>query len=59
VIVNLIAATTTKTGLKVRAEIDPNTYPTGRKITKAEMAKINITRDDFRGDWNYTRHPRA
>ena len=59
VIVNLISATTTKAGLKVRAEIDPNLYPTGRKVTDAEMAKLNITRDPFHGEWNYTMHPRA
>jgi hypothetical protein len=59
VIVNLIGATTTKTGLKVRAEIDPNPYPKGRKITDAEMAALNITRDQFHGEWNYTLHPRA
>ena len=58
VIVNLIGATTTKTGLKVRAEIDPNTYPKGRKITDAEMASLNITRDQFHGEWNYTINPR-
>ena len=59
VIVNLISATTTKAGLKVRAEIDPNLYPTGRKVTDAEMAKLNIARDPFHGEWNYTLHPRA
>jgi hypothetical protein len=59
VIVNLIAATTTKTGLKVRAEVDPALYPTGRKVTDAEMAQLSITRDDFHGEWNYTLHPRA
>jgi hypothetical protein len=58
VIVNLIAATTTKAGLKVRAAIDPTLYPTGRKITPAEMATLNITRDEFHGEWNYTLHPR-
>ncbi len=59
VIVNLIAATTTKAGLKVRAEIDPSTYPKGRKIKTAEMAKLNIVRDEFHGEWNYTLHPRG
>jgi Rhodopirellula transposase DDE domain len=59
VIVNLIGATTTKTGLKVRAELDPTRYPKGRKITNAEMAKLNITRDEFHGEWNYTIHPRS
>jgi len=59
VIVNLIAATTTKTGLTVRAEIDPNLYTKGRKIKEAEMATLNIVRDTFHGEWNYTIHPRA
>ena len=54
VIVNLIAATTTKTGLKVSADIDPNIYPTGRKITDAEMDQLNLVRDEFHGEWNYT-----
>jgi transposase len=58
VIVNLIAATTTTAGLTVKAEIDPNTYPTGRKIKPAEMAKLNLARDEFHGEWNYTLHPR-
>lgn len=59
VIVNLISATTTTAGLKVRAEIDPNIYPTGRKITDAEMAELNIVFDEFHGDWNYTLRPRV
>jgi hypothetical protein len=59
VIVSLIGATTTKTGLKVRAGIDPNTYPKGIKIRNAEMATLNINRDEFHGEWNYTINPRA
>jgi Rhodopirellula transposase DDE domain len=59
VIVNLIAATTTKAGLTVRAEIDPCCYPKGRKITPEEMAKLALVRDDFHGEWNYTLHPRS
>ena len=57
VIVNLIAATTTKAGLKVRAELDENVYPKGRKVSDAEMATINISHDPFHGEWNYTIHP--
>ena len=53
VIVNLIAATTTKAGLKVRAELDVNIYPKGRKVTDAEIAAVNIRRDPFHGEWNY------
>ena len=56
-IVQLIAATTTKTGLKVQAEIDPNSYPAGVKVTDAEMDEINIHRHPFHGDWNYTISP--
>ncbi len=58
VIVSLISATTTKTGLKVQAEIDSTIYPTGIKVTDAEMSALNITRAEFHGDWNYTIHPR-
>lgn len=56
-IVQLIAATTTETGLKVRSEIDTNSYPSGVKVTDAEMEEINIRRHDFHGDWNYTISP--
>jgi hypothetical protein len=59
VIVQLIAATTTKTGLKVHCEIDPNTYPAGIKVSDAEIACINLHRHDFHGDWNYTIIPEA
>ena len=57
VIVDLIAATTTKTGLAVHAELDTNTYPTGIKITDQQMADLPITRHDFHGEWNYTLKP--
>jgi hypothetical protein len=57
VIVQLIAATTTKTGLKVRCELDPNTYPAGIKVADAELARVNLRRHDFHGDWNYTISP--
>jgi hypothetical protein len=59
VIVNLISATTTTTGLKVKAVIDPCIYPTGIKVTDAELAQLNIMRDGFHGEWNYTLNPRA
>jgi transposase len=54
VIVNLISATTTKTGLRVRAEIDPGKYPKGVKVSDEEVASIRIARDEFHGEWNYT-----
>jgi len=56
-IVQLIAATTTTTGLTVRAELDENKYPKGVKITDAQLAAIQLTRHDFHGDWNYTIAP--
>lgn len=57
VIVNLIAATTTRNGLKVRAELDPNQYPKGIKVTDEELAAVRILRDEFHGEWNYTIMP--
>jgi hypothetical protein len=56
-IVQLIAATTTATGLKVRSEIDRNIYPAGVKVTDDEMDAINILCHKFHGDWNYTIRP--
>jgi transposase len=53
VIVDLIAATTTKTGLKVRAGIDSNRYPSGVKVSDQQFAALNIERDKFHGEWNY------
>jgi hypothetical protein len=58
-IVQLIAATTTKAGLTVRAELDPNKYPKGVKISDTQFAAINIARHPFHGDWNYTISPAA
>ncbi|WP_063836869.1 ISAzo13-like element transposase-related protein [Streptomyces sp. NRRL S-15] len=57
VIVQLIAATTTRTGLSVRAELDTNTYPTGVRIKDAEMAALPLTRHAFQGAWNYALRP--
>jgi hypothetical protein len=59
VIVNLIAATTTKTGLGVRAELDPSKYPKGVKVSDKEVAAIRLERDQFHGEWNYTILPRS
>ena len=58
VIVQLIANTTTKKGLKVNAALDEGHYPTGIKISNEELAAIPLTRDKFHGDWNYTVHPK-
>ena len=57
-IVQLIGATTTDAGLKVRAELDSNTYPAGIKVSDAELAAIAIERHEFHGEWNYTLSPR-
>ena len=57
VIVQLIGATTTQTGLTVSCEIDASRYPKGIKVTAAERAAIAIERDPFHGDWNYTISP--
>jgi Rhodopirellula transposase DDE domain len=57
-IVELIGATTTKTGLKVECALDTHTYEKGIKISDAEMATLNITGDDFHPEWNYTITPR-
>ena len=59
VIIDLIAATTTKTGLTVHCELDTNLYPKGIKVTDAEMAAINISRHEFHGEWNYTIAPNS
>jgi len=53
-IVELISATTTDTGLSVQAAHDPNWYPTGVKITDAELAAVPLEPHDFHGEWNYT-----
>jgi hypothetical protein len=59
VIVELISATTTKTGLTVRCELDTGQYPSGIVVTDEQMAAINIKRAVFHGDWNYTISPNA
>jgi transposase len=57
VAVQLIAKTTTETGLRVRAAIDKNRYPTGIKVTDDELASVNLRRAKFHGEWNYTIRP--
>jgi transposase len=54
VVVNLISATTTETGLKVACELDRTSYPSGIKVSKEDMAGINLRKDKFHGEWNYT-----
>jgi DDE family transposase len=58
VVLDLIAATTTNTGLKIYARLDTTTYETKLKITDAQINAVNITRDTFHGEWNYTIGPK-
>jgi transposase len=58
VIVNLIAATTTKTGLTVVCALDQNAYPAGGKVSKKDREGLHLQRDAFHGEWNYTLLPR-
>jgi DNA-binding phage protein len=58
-VVELIAATTTTTGLKVRCELDTRAYPKGIKVTDAEMAGLNIKGHEFHPEWNYSISPRV
>jgi hypothetical protein len=62
VVVQTITATTTRTGLKVNAVLDDNTYPTGLRITDRQMRELlrrHVTRHAFHGDWNYDINPTA
>ena len=54
VMVELIGATTTRTGLQVQAELDVGSYPTKIKVSDEEMATVQITLHSFHGEWNYT-----
>ena len=62
VVVSLVGATTTTKGLRIQAALDAGQYPTGVKVSDAEMTSLQIKRSAFHGDWNYTilphRHPR-
>lgn len=53
VILELIRHTTTKTGLRIEAVLDENTYETGRKITDEQISQLDIQRDEFHPEWNY------
>ena len=57
IIVNLIANTTTKTGLKIQADLNRNIYPIGIKVSDEDFNSINIMRDEFHGEWNYVISP--
>jgi len=58
VVVNLIGNTRTKAGLRINAELDTNSYPTGVKVTDEELATVRIKKAKFHGEWNYTISPR-
>jgi hypothetical protein len=57
-IVDLIGNTRTEAGLRVKAKLDKREYPSGVKITKAQMKEIALIPDEFRGEWNYELLPR-
>ena len=57
VVVELVGATTTETGLRVQAELDPGVYPTKIKVSDAEMAALHLTPHPFHGEWNYSITP--
>ena len=58
-VINLIANTTTRKGLKVKAVLDENEYEAGRKISDDELDKLNLQRDNFHPEWNYTITPHS
>jgi len=58
VVVNLIGNTRTKAGLRINAELDTNSYPTGVKVTDEELATVRIKKARFHGEWNYTISPK-
>jgi len=58
VIVNLIASTTTRSGLLVKAALDTNHYPTKLKVSDKQLERLRLKRHEFHGDWNYTLSPR-
>ena len=57
-IIQMIASTTTETGLTVACQLDDNAYEKGLKVSNAEMASLNLKPDAFHGEWNYTVAPR-
>jgi Rhodopirellula transposase DDE domain len=59
IVVNLIGHTTTKTGLRIQAELDANAYRTGLKVSDKELAAVRLSKASFHGEWNYTIAPRC
>jgi hypothetical protein len=58
-VLELISHTTTKAGLTVMAIKDRNIYPTGIQVSDDELATLNLCRESFHGDWNYTIKPQV
>ncbi|MBZ5565911.1 MAG: ISAzo13 family transposase, partial [Acidobacteriia bacterium] len=58
VIIQLIAATTTQAGLRVKSQLDTNQYPAGIKVSDKQMDQIRLEGDEFHGEWNYSILPR-
>ena len=58
VVVNLIGSTTTDAGLRIRSQLDENSYQAGIKVSDEELARLAIERDEFHGEWNYRLRPR-
>jgi hypothetical protein len=56
-VVNLIGNTTTKTGLKIQAQLDENIYQKGIKVSDQELAQVHLQREKFHGEWNYIISP--
>jgi hypothetical protein len=56
-IVSLIGSTHSRSGLRVRSELDRGRYPAAVKVTDAQLATVWLERHRFHGDWNYTIHP--
>ena len=56
-VVHYIAHTTNATGLKIKAVLDGRTYEIGRKVSRSALAKVNIERNAFQGQWNYIIRP--
>jgi hypothetical protein len=59
VIIQLTASTTTRTGLRIQAGLDPSVYEKGLQVSDQEMAALAIERSDFHGDWDYLIKPRC
>jgi hypothetical protein len=57
VIVNLIGHTTTAKGLHIQAQLDPQVYPKGQRVSRKDLAKVNLQKANFHGEWNYTIDP--